>query len=150
MSSIRKHTSNLQLSVDTGLITCNILGEHYKWYYLDNNKPVYLGSHPFVKYKGDGFYTCKVVAENVLHTFQINIKVGGVGIEYEKIGHWDLNKLPTDKVTLLIQLISEEKVSEIVELHDEYKLSDYVYCCGYKGALKHARKAIDIYKKENK
>lgn len=46
---------------------------------------------------------------------------------------WDFSKLPEseyDRVALAVETANER---ELIRIHDEYKLSDFSYCCGQSG-----------------
>ena len=42
---------------------------------------------------------------------------------------WDFSRLPISEHNLVLRLFREGQFSELIKLHNKYKLSKYEYCC---------------------
>ena len=47
----------------------------------------------------------------------------------EQMG-WDITRLPESEYENMISYFEQDRLPEMLELHDKYKLSSHGYCCG--------------------
>lgn len=43
---------------------------------------------------------------------------------------WDFSKLPEELHSRVRELLEKGDANALLEIHDDYELSDYDYCCG--------------------
>lgn len=55
---------------------------------------------------------------------------------------WDINKLPDFVIQELRDYYIKRNYVGMIEIHDEYKLSNNNYCCSIDGVLKNVEKIL--------
>jgi hypothetical protein len=48
---------------------------------------------------------------------------------------WDFSKLPNQEHAAAVDAFNAGNIRALLDLHDKYKLSPYVYCCDHNGLL---------------
>lgn len=127
-------------------ITCNVVGcegiAKFKWFFRhdENHKLNRIGnSSNIIQWLGWGEYICEVTCENVVLQVSNKFLVSTPAIlptiiakspEPKLTSYWSLDKIPESEEINIINLISNNDVTQLIKIHHRYQVSSNGYCCG--------------------